>query len=190
MIDERTERLINRKLDGELTETESLELDKLLIRSPQAQALLEEYQQNDTMTAEALQSALSETDTSKQITTKWADSAQPKKIWWRYLTAASAIAAVIVFAVVIKNNPIKQHTPQPTGHIPAQINTKVGDSATIVDADGTQKLTPVLIIEGPRRQKEQIMRDLLGVYDQETNSVYLLEADQTQQTIVPVSSSY
>ena len=92
--------------------------------------------------------------------------------------------------VAIKNTPLEQNEPQPTANITAQINTKVDDSATIADADGTQKLTPVLVIEGPRRQKEQIMRDLFGVYDQETNSVYLLEADQTQQTIVPVSMSY
>ena len=46
MIDERLERLINRKLDGELSEAESLELDKLLIRSPEGRAMLEEQGSN------------------------------------------------------------------------------------------------------------------------------------------------
>ena len=43
MIDERTELLINRRLDGELGEDEALELNKRLIRSPEARRLLEEY---------------------------------------------------------------------------------------------------------------------------------------------------
>ena len=47
MTDERTERLITRKLDGELTEAESLELDKALVRSPEARSLLEDYERTD-----------------------------------------------------------------------------------------------------------------------------------------------
>ncbi len=40
--DEYIERLINRKLDGELTADEQLELDRALIRSPEHRALLEQ----------------------------------------------------------------------------------------------------------------------------------------------------
>jgi len=57
MIDERTEQLVTRKLDGELTGAESHELNKLLIRSPQARALMEEYERADALAGEALRAA-------------------------------------------------------------------------------------------------------------------------------------
>ncbi len=53
--DDHLERLINRKLDGELTEDESLELDKCLIRDPAARQSLEESERIDRLTAALLE---------------------------------------------------------------------------------------------------------------------------------------
>ena len=59
-IDERTERLINRKLDGEITPDEELELNKILIRSPATRALLERSAGYDGLARAALREELGE----------------------------------------------------------------------------------------------------------------------------------
>ena len=53
--DDHLERLINRKLDGELTQDESLELDKCLIRDPATRQSLEESERIDRLTAALLE---------------------------------------------------------------------------------------------------------------------------------------
>jgi len=58
MIDERTEHLISRKLDGELSEDEALELNKLLIRDPEARGLMEDYARMDRQVGEAVRAVL------------------------------------------------------------------------------------------------------------------------------------
>lgn len=52
------EKLIVRRLDGELSEDEQLELDRELIRNPAAQRLMEEYKRIDDLAAAALDHAL------------------------------------------------------------------------------------------------------------------------------------
>jgi len=200
MIDERTERLINRKLDGELTESEALELDKLLIRSPEAQALLAEYQGNDALSSEALQSAADGDGAGDDASQPWLRAERSSRRRWRYyLAAASAIAAAIVLAVTLEYGPVEKQPTQPIVKQPPAIkNVQVQDDKPVtvnrvpmIACAGTfEKLKPVEVIDGPRQQREQTMREVLGVYDQETQSVYLLEMDRTRQTIVPVSMNY
>ncbi len=55
-LDEKIERLINRKLDGELTYDERLELDRALIRSPEHRRMLEELQRIDALCGESIRS--------------------------------------------------------------------------------------------------------------------------------------
>lgn len=58
-LDERTETLITRRLDGELTgEDESLELDKQLIRSPAARQAFEDSRRIDELAGEMLRGLL------------------------------------------------------------------------------------------------------------------------------------
>jgi len=73
MLDERTERLINRRLDGEITEEESLELDKQLIRSPEARAYLEDLQRQDVLAGQALRATLApdEAQSSPPLGPEW-----------------------------------------------------------------------------------------------------------------------
>ena len=57
-VGEDIEKLIVRRLDGELSEDEQLELDRELIRNPAAQRLMEEYKRIDDLAAAALDHAL------------------------------------------------------------------------------------------------------------------------------------
>lgn len=54
--DDRIQRLINRRLDGELNGDESLELDKTLIRSPEVRRELDELQRIDRLAGDAVRS--------------------------------------------------------------------------------------------------------------------------------------
>ncbi|UCD29358.1 MAG: hypothetical protein JSV03_02425 [Planctomycetota bacterium] len=190
MIDERTELLINRKLDGELSRAESLELDKLLIRSPEARALLEEYQGNDSLAAETLHKVISNENAVNDFTASWNQSIKTRKQRVRYLTTGAAIAAVITLAVLIGSIPTDQPTQQPIVHNTTDMDNKIDEPSMVAHAAQNKKLTPLRVIEGPRREQERTLRDVFGVYDPQTKSVYFLEANHTQTTAVPVSMNY
>lgn len=57
-VSEHIERLITRKLDGEITVDEALELDRELIRSPQARALFDECRRLDQLAAACIKSSV------------------------------------------------------------------------------------------------------------------------------------
>ncbi len=176
MIDARTEQLINRKLDGELAEGELLELDKLLIRCPQARALLEDYQRHDRLAVEALDAVVARQSAAAGMTESLVKS-NP----WR---SVPRLAAACILLAVLGGLPLARQTsvvaPPVAGNaqpVMAGMNPFAGESAPPR-------------IDGPRRQKEQIHRNVFGVFDETTRSVYLLEMDQQQTTVVPVSMSY
>ena len=85
--DERIERLINRKLDGELTHEERLELDRALIRSPQHQRMLEELQCIDAVCAESIRADV-EADSGKPVEIYRPvahvpfPNRKPSRYWW------------------------------------------------------------------------------------------------------------
>lgn len=56
--DERIEHLISRKLDGELTDDERLELDRALIRSPEHRRMLEESENIDALCADLIRDSV------------------------------------------------------------------------------------------------------------------------------------
>ena len=57
-VNENIERLIVRRLDGALSEDEELELNRELIRNPEAHRLLEDYRHIDALAGAALANAL------------------------------------------------------------------------------------------------------------------------------------
>src|SRR5689334_19423082 len=92
MIDERTEQLINRRLDGELLPGEQLELDKCLIRCPEARAMLEDYQCFDVLARESLHAVSSVSSAKESLA---------QSVWHQRLAgvARTAIAAAVVLVV-------------------------------------------------------------------------------------------
>jgi hypothetical protein len=176
MIDERTEYLINRRLDNELTSDEQLELDKRLIRSPEARAMSEEYERFDRLARTALEDFC-------QATRPRDDLLLPSRFFAfkRYSTIAAAVA---LFAFSTSLFP--RHKSQ-TGDV---VNNTQNQPTIMASLPIGNDLSQLLSIEGPRHEREQVQKDLLGVFDQETQSVYLLEMDQQQTTVVPVSMNY
>ena len=61
-INQKIEKLIVRSLDGALTEQEQLELNRELIRNPDARQIMEQYQRIDNVAIEALDQVIGQTD--------------------------------------------------------------------------------------------------------------------------------
>jgi len=175
MLDERTERLINRKLDGELAEGESLELDKRLIRSPEARALLEEQRRIDALAADSLQAVLSEPETATAWPGDPAARAHRRQTPRLYLQRGIAVAAVIVLAVLAATIPagwLPNESPPPA------VVTAQRDSGALQQADlpaPSQGLAVSMAGHDSRHPSQRRRANLLGVFDEETQSLYLLE---------------
>jgi len=94
----------------------------------------------------------------------------------------SAVAAAITLAVLLP-----QRTavfPGPVGAHP-QVSGSPGIAPTA--HPGTDWLAAV---EGPRRRTDSIDRDVIGVFDQQSGSLYLLEFDGTRSSVEPVRANY
>lgn len=179
MIDERIELLINRRLDGALSEPESLELDKLLIRDPTARALMEEYARMDTQAGEAIRAvaAVPEAMIEADQVTAWT-SARPH--WWQSFGLVTAVAAAITLAVLLSQraavlqdhdlavSPIARQSPGP------------GPQAENLWTVGEQAASEPVNVE----------RDVIGIWDRQSRSLYLLEADRPASPIEPANFSY
>jgi hypothetical protein len=46
------------------------------------------------------------------------------------------------------------------------------------------------VIDGPREETHQLHRNVLGVWDEETQSFYLLEMDQLAERVVPFAENF
>jgi len=177
MIDERTEQLINRRLDGELTSDEQLELNKRLIRSPEARALIEDYQKMDALAHATLDNFSQKSELASDV--------QPRSRFI-FFAGGSAIAAAFILVGFLSISLLPLNNPQKA----VVANNPQVEPTMIAALPMTRDISRMLSIEGPRHEREQVHKDVLGVFDQETQSVYLLEMDQQQTTVVPVSMNY
>jgi anti-sigma factor RsiW len=183
MIDERTEQLINRKLDGELTADESLELDKLLIRSPQARALLEEYAVIDEQATQAIETvvARAETRVAPDQIAGWGRS---RLQMWYSFGLVTAVAAAVSLAVMLSF----RAATMSEATTPPGIEQSLRDPMAAAGPAGS--IDQPWRIDGPRRETLDIDRDVIGVWDRQSHSLYLIEADNTRSMIEPVKANY
>lgn len=183
-MDDRTEHLITRRLDGEITEDESLELDKQLIRSPEARTYLNEQERIDALAGEALRAALAPGNTEAPATSE--PTAWPAKVspWRRYLQPAAAVAAAITLAVLAATIPSGK--PRTTG-------TKLPVAMSNPSEPGlTQLSVPTVPVADddwadlPRSGQHR----LIGVYDEGTQSLYLLEMNRRPDVATPAAAKF
>lgn len=184
MIDERTEQLMNRRLDGEITAVESLELDKLLIRDPHARRLMDEYARLDALAGEAIRSAVN-TQAAPTVPTAGATAGWrvPQRQWWYSFGLVSAVAAAITLAVLLSQ---RAATIGLTGRAGQVALHEPADTAR----DPGRAVDYIRHVDGPRRETLNLDRDVIGVWDHHTGSLYLLEADTTRSRIEPVKANY
>lgn len=167
MLDERIELLITRRLDGRLTESEALELNKALIRSPEARRFLEDCQRIDEVARTALCTA---TEYRPVASASGSSRSILRSLRW----FGSAVAAVLLITVLARSPLPERQVPLAGEH---NTITAITVSAPVAEAGLTS------LIDGPRRENERLLRDVIGVLDPRTSNVYLLEMDR-QQTVV------
>jgi hypothetical protein len=191
MLDERMEQLINRKLDGELTEAESLELDKLLIRSPEGRALLEEQEQLDRLASDSLRTALggglANRLVSGQTPLDWPSrSSRREHLWYGSIgLAAGFVLAMLASSLVapLWNGRQKDATP------PIVSNAPGGDAGpALVDAEQNHDWPPRA--QDVTSQRERTPEQVLGVYDDDSRSLYLLEMNRAPVRVTPAHMDY
>ncbi len=142
-VDERIERLIVRRLDGELTDDESLELDRELLRSPQARQLLGEYQEIDDAAVDALAAALGVDSNCSSAFLVAATPPRRTRHSWLWWTLPAAIAAGLAVAAVLMPRPQAdlQVAKVPAQPVTTQANhiERAGHEATLPGRTGVQQ---------------------------------------------------
>lgn len=100
-LDESIERLINRKLDGELTEEEGLELDRALIRSPEHRRMFEASETIDAVCAELIRAEVEVAPgaaVGMPAPVVWVSAPiRSGRAWWLLPSAMAAGLAWLVF---------------------------------------------------------------------------------------------
>lgn len=181
MVDERTELLINRKLDERLTDEERLELDKRLIRCPEARAMLADLERIDEAAVTALASELGPPANESVAANGAASMAgwrppamagarsarQGRYRFWAMLAASGALAAAVTLVVLLHGS----------GVVPVE-QGPAGDSQMVEAATGDTGTSGTI---GPRQGPADVQlvgQDVFGVFDADSQSLYLLELDR------------
>ncbi len=175
--DERIERLIGRHLDGEITADDQAELDALIASRPDVESLLREYARNDALAAEAL-----ECDYECSMGT-----ARPGgRRGYRLATAAVALAAAAAIALSIVPHWIGRGDIQPTD--PGWAGEALVDRPASETPPAGPEFADYRDIDfQPRRRERASWREIIGIRDQETGAIYILERDTRSTRLVPVS---
>ncbi|MCP4590914.1 MAG: hypothetical protein GY842_09220 [bacterium] len=180
-FDENLERLINRSLDGELSEAEQHELDCELIRNPEARALLERHQELDDLAVDTLRSQWN----SSAVATDFLDQDLPlvarsyHRAWW---LLPGAVAAALLAAVWIL--PGVNTSPSSVGDVASQ-----GAPAPVrqqaVPVQSAQWQGGIIPVDNrPARTDRAIDRGYYGVRGSDGN-IYLIEVERTRSRQQP-----
>jgi len=178
------ERLIVRRLDGEISADESLELSRELLRNPDLRRMAEEYEQADALAATALRSSVAGDDIDS-----YRERIQPARTaapgYWRphrgWLLIPGAIAAALLALWVPR--PDWQAGTGERGI--AQHSTL--DPEWQVPRPGIERSNPVdssLMRTVGTTTKRDRGRELLGVIADDGN-IYWIEVDRKRTLRVP-----
>ncbi|HUW82599.1 MAG TPA: hypothetical protein VMZ31_07335 [Phycisphaerae bacterium] len=167
LVDERTERLIVRSLDGEASPQEQEELRRVLARDAAARALWHEYHSNDAMAAGAIEQLIA---APAAVATRWPGRRQTAA-WLGWGVAAAAVVLLLLW---------------PLGHF--------GDAG---DSAGGTRRDDVVAEVGPSRPAEQARsappgdgrdrRDYFGILDERNGDLYLFQRNQVDWRVVTAS---
>jgi anti-sigma factor RsiW len=178
-MSDRLEILISRRLDGELSDADSRELDALLASDPAAQRLFSQAARVDRMAAAALPGALSADQPCPAIPVR---SIGWRREWINHSLVA-AIAACLAMVVLFRGDPSSQpptdlRTGRPSTRVPAGAVHTVGDSPVWY--------TPV---QQPALRHQRVQQEYFGVKDPRTGRIYLLERRDHAVRTEPVTGS-
>ncbi len=187
--DDHLERLISRKLDGELTRDESLELDKCLIRDPAAQQSLEESERIDRLTETLLDEVCAVRDEALLPATS--RTVARRRMRWFGAIPAAAAACVALFFMWPMFSPSPQIPDPLVGHGNIHAVRVENDPQTALPDPTPLESGARLASHSDRPAKLRPLRehgtrlDYYGVLDPETQKLYLLEVKHQTSTRRP-----
>lgn len=183
--DKDIERRIVRRLDGESTPDENFELDRELIRDPDARQMYDSYQQVDELAAEVLGGVLPDVGESFNAATLAEVTAQPRRrrLHRGFWLVPGAIAAALLAIVVPRPGVAPQEKPAVVLYEPAtesvipQMQLPYA-SSNGYPRDGLMRNTSNSGRILPRIRRDT-GRDVLGVIGDDGN-IYWIEVDRTR----------
>lgn len=170
---ERLELLLTRRLDGELAESEELELNKCLIRSPEAQRLARTLEEQDRLVHRVLNEWLKDVGdrVSPPERLEWPDARLRLRLrWWPAVSAAMLAVSVgvsLFFGVA---------APRPTNPSFASASPPAAAAAFDVGVE---------LPETPHVRRNAVSRDVIGILSEDGSTLYLLERNHTRTAVVP-----
>jgi len=188
-INEQLERLIVRRLDGELSADEELALERELIKNPEARRLADDYARLDMVAGAALQDALFHGRSAASRPLVAAGSSRPRH-WTRgWLFIPGAIAAALLAMVVpfpgatpSRIEPTKLVSNTPSSAPRPQANKQLPQIAP-ADSDGVMRNVSNSAWLAPRTRRDT-GREMIGVQGDDGN-IYWLEISRTRTVRQP-----
>ncbi len=182
-VNEQSERLIVRSLDGMLTSEEELELNRLLIRDPAARLLRDEYALLDSQASRALREQ--DTDRPIDLDAVFSAATPQSNRSWRvhrgWLMIPGAIAAAVLAMVIPRPD-----FPQRMGE-----STRPGGGAisltTPSDPWATHENGLMRTVGTVPRVRSNTGREIIGVVGDDGN-LYWIEVERTRTIRIPPSS--
>ncbi len=192
---ERTERLICRLLDGEITADQRVELDGILARDAEARSLLKEYGEIDARAAEALRHDLCRAATAVALRRR-------SGLWLATAGGLVAAAAVIAFSFLPdlwtgRAGVISEAGGQSDRS--ALGRNGFESSATPLfrglRSDGVGKAPPQFVDYGysddrPARRSRDLRRDWIGIPTADPNTIVVIQRDHRTTRITPISGDF
>lgn len=178
MIDERIEHLITRKLDGELTDAEALELDKALLRHPEARQRYETLSDLDGQADEALRARLGSCHDSRGLDANFSARRRSDLAGAivRRGTVGLAAAAALAFVILPRLDTDPMASVPGSGNAPPAAVTAPPPAEAMsskpLDTRSFRQRAPVQPVG------TGIRGDVFGVVDPDTGRVYMIELPQ------------
>jgi hypothetical protein len=191
-VDERTERLICRLLDEEITPDERAELDAVLADDPAARLLLDEYAQNDALSAQALRRDF---DHAFSAPVRHRRSS----LWVASAGALLAAAAVVAFSLLPEfwsngqASPTGFENKYANAGLPKATQPAVPASAS---PDAYQWGDPQLVGYRnnldymPRRRQRDLEREWIAIPTTREGVILIIERNKQTTTVTPISGDF
>jgi hypothetical protein len=198
-VDERTERLICRLLDGEITADERAELDGVLARDAAARALLKDYSEIDAKAADALRHDLSRAVTAVAPRGR-------RGLWLATAGGLVAAAAVVVFSFLPDlwsgaTGPDEGLARSANGNGDAVAHGGNGfDSQAMRRLPGRNQAGPGPMAQRfvdyggldprPAQRSRNLQRDWVGIPTADPNTIIIIQRDRRTTKITPISGDF
>ncbi len=193
-IDADIERRIVRYLDGALNAEEALELERELLRDPEARLLFEEYRRVDELTTDVLTHVIGEGKAvvnvdDPQSATQSRRMGRAHLVWWLLPGAMAAALMLVVFGgpeLRVDPGPLQEPFPRAVESGERMMGLGGLDSTPVLRPKPS--VQNVSHAPARRRVKRDVYRDVFGVVGEDGN-VYWIQVDKVR-TIKRPHSKY